>query len=172
MRVNLIKEEVGTFSVQWKEVIDILLLIIFIVSLASHYYLLYSDRALLQNNLQSLNNQISNYKVKVAEYNRLKADVEKLESIKNNINKLKYNWGQAVEEQGYVAPDKLMFKTVQIVANKLSIEGRSLNNENVLKLINNMKLSPIYQEVTLINVAQNDDLQFKVDAVISGEDDL
>lgn len=172
MRVNLLKDEVRAFSIQWREVIDVLLLIIFIVGLASHYYLLYSDRALLENNLQSLNNQISNYKVKVAEYNRLKDDVAELESIKQKINQLKYNWNLAVEEQGYVVPDKLMFKNVEIVAKKLSINGRAINNEKVLKLINNMKLSPIYQEVTLINVAQNYDVEFKVEAVISGEDDL
>ena len=172
MRVNLLKDEVRAFSIQWREVIDVLLLIIFIVGLASHYYLLYSDRALLENNLQSLNNQISNYKVKVAEYNRLKDDVAELESIKQKINQLKYNWNLVVEEQGYVVPDKLMFKNVEIVAKKLSINGRAINNEKVLKLINNMKLSPIYQEVILINVAQNYDVEFKVEAVISGEDDL
>ncbi len=172
MKVNLLKDESSTFSVQWNEVIDVLIVIIFIVGLASHYYLLYSDRALLQSNLQSLNNQISNYKVKVAEYNRFKDDVEKLESIKDNINRLQYHWNLAVEEQGYVVPDKLMFKSVDIVDNKLNLNGRALNNEKVLKLINNMKLSPFYQDVTLINVSQNDDVQFRVEAVISGEDDL
>ncbi|NLM96286.1 MAG: PilN domain-containing protein [Halanaerobiaceae bacterium] len=172
MRVNLLKERMKDITINWIEIATVIGVIFFVIALVCHYYFFLLAKAnALDSEIRSLNNQINTLLVKVQEYNALKAKVDRLEEIKAKMDKLQYIWLDVVMEQGYVSPSNLMLERMDIQNNILSLTGLAANNQKVLDLINNMKLSPMYDEIKIIRVTQDEDSAFDLEAVIATETD-
>ncbi|MEJ6950065.1 PilN domain-containing protein [Natronospora cellulosivora (SeqCode)] len=171
MRVNLVKERNKAYQINWKEVAIVIGVSIVLIALGIYYFMLVQDSRYLQQDINNLDNQINNVLVRVAEYNRLDRKVEELENIKEQMEAYKYVWDLALIEKGYVIPNNTMLLNLQIEDRNISINGRAASNQLILTLIDNMETSPVYDDVTLINLTRNDDTQFNIEAVITGEAD-
>lgn len=171
MKVNLLKERNQAYSINWMEIIVIIVVVLFVIGTGVHYFTLYNQRSILEDEVVSLNSQVATLRIKVAEYNKLKERVEELTRIKEKMDTLKYVWDKAIIEQGYVNPGQVMIDNLNIEGNHLEINGKSASNQRILDLIDYMKVSPIYSNVSLKDVqAEGDDSTFQVDALIVDEE--
>ncbi|MFP4017188.1 MAG: PilN domain-containing protein [Halanaerobiales bacterium] len=169
MKVNLLKERNQVYQINWKEIAIVITVSLFIISLGIYYFILFQESSYLQNEVNSLDSQVMSLNIKVAEYNQLKNKVEELEDIEEEMLALKYYWDLALIEKGYIIPANTMINNMEIEDKSISLNGRALTNQAVLTLIDNMELSPIFDEVDLINLSRNDDSQFNIEAILVGE---
>ncbi len=174
MKVNLIKESSQTYSINWIEVLIVLTLVLFMLGIGFHYYVLYSQNMVLETDVRNLGNQLNNLRIRVVQYNKLKNKVNELERIKEKMDTLRYVWDDAIIEQGYVIPENVMLSNLTIEKFNLSLTGRANDNQKVLELIKNMKLSPQYKDVKIISLNQANDANFSLQAVIveTGDNDV
>ncbi|MFP4662177.1 MAG: PilN domain-containing protein [Halanaerobiales bacterium] len=172
MKVNLLKERNKAYSVNWMEISVVLLVVLLIAGVGIHYFTLYNQKSLLDTEVENLNTRALSLKIKVAEYNRLKAKVEELTRIKEKMDTLKYDWDRAIIEQGYVVPGQVMLKDLTLDGSNLTLQGRAANNQRILDLIEYMKLSSVYEDVSLQDLQTEDsDIVFTIDALIAEEGD-
>lgn len=171
MKVNLLKETNNNYSINWLEIIAVICVVLFFGVIGFNYYNLYSETSFLRAEIENLDSQLNNINLKLVEYRKLENKVEELEVLKENLDERRYVWNDAVIEQGYVIPHNTMLYSLEIEENRLFITGRGANNQQILELISNMKNSPIFHEVKLINLNQNYDTEFTIQAIVIGGDD-
>ncbi len=170
MKVNLLKERIEVYSINWKEIATIIAVVLVLLGMIIYYILLSMEISVLKSDIRNLDGQINTLLVRVAEYNRLKREVEELEDIREKRASLKYVWAEAIIEQGYVIPTQAMLTNLDILDNNITIIGIAANNQKVLDLISNMKASPIYDNVNIISVTHHSYYtHFSIEAVIAEE---
>lgn len=171
MRVNLLKERIEVYSINWKEIATIIGVILVLLGMIVYYILLSMEIGVLKSDIRNLDGQINNLMIRVTEYNRLKAEVEELEKIKEKRASLRYVWAEAIVEQGYVIPTQTMLTNLDILDDNITINGIAVNNQKVLDLISNMKVSPVYDDVNIVSLfSQSDYTNFTIEAVIVEEE--
>lgn len=169
MKVNLLKERNQIYQINWKEISIVIIVSLLIISLGVYYFLLYQESSYLNNEVDRLDSEIIALNRRVAEYNQLEDRVEELEGIEEEMLALKYYWDLALIEKGYIIPANTMLNQMEIQDREISLNGRALTNQAVLTLIENLELSPIFDEINLVNLSRNDDSYFNIEAVLVGE---
>lgn len=171
MRVNLLEEKKQSSAINWGETIFIISLLIFIAVLGLNYYFLYNGQKSLKTEVNRLDRQLVKLSISLNEYHSLEKRVKELEEIEAKMAALRYVWNDIIREQGYLIPQKTMLETMEIEGDILQLFGRAENNLRVLELINNMKLSPFFKGVKLLNLRENNDVEFRIQALVNRESD-
>lgn len=166
MRVNLLEEKKQSSSINWGETILVISLFIFIAILGVNYYFLHAGHKTLKAEVNKLDRQLNKLSVSLSEYHRLEKRVKELERLEEKMAALRYIWNDIIREQGYLIPRRTMLETMDIDGDTLQLFGRAESNLRVLELINNIKLSPFFEGVKLLNLRENSDVEFRIQALI------
>lgn len=171
MRVNLLTETKRDFSINWLEICIITIVILIVVLLGWQYYSNQNKINLLKQEITNLDSQLNIAMAKKNEYLELQSKITELEKKKQELAALTYYWDQAVKEMGYVIPDQAVLKFMQLNDNLLSASGLAVDTREVLKLVNNMKKSPVYDDIKLIKIEDQGEINFQLEARLVGEGD-
>lgn len=169
MKVNLLKKRSQAYSINWMKIGIVITVVLFILGIGLYHYLLSTESIVLKTENINLDKHLKNLRIRVAEYNKLKNKVEELENIKEKMISYNYFWDKVILELGYVIPTETMLNNFEIENSSLSLYGIAENNQKVLDMIDNMNLSPIYDDVKLIEIIQDNDVIFKIEAKIIDE---
>lgn len=168
MRVNLAKRETGIFSLNWIRVGVTILIIILIVGLGLNYYILDIGKDSLNNEINSLNQQLRVLTPKKEEYLNLKTQVSQLEREFERVEG-KYIWAYISQETGFVIPQNVELKSFSVSGQRLSISGNAENTELLINYIDNMNESPFFGNVTLQSYINQDSISFDIASEITKE---
>ncbi|MFW6021891.1 MAG: PilN domain-containing protein [Halanaerobiaceae bacterium] len=172
MKVNLIKDKSSAFSVNWIEMAVIGVLGVVLITVAIYFYSMYSYNLSLQNQINNLDTEINELNIKVAEYRKLENMVEELQDVEEKMESLEYIWNTAVIEQGYVVPESTMLTYLEVNSqNEISLNGLADDNKKVLQFMNNLNISPIYKQIKIRRLTQDEDSDFELNAIVIEEGD-
>lgn len=163
MRVNLAKRETGIFSLNWIRIGVTILIIVLLVGLAYNYYSLITRKDILDEEIESLDQQLKVLNPKKEEYLNLSSQVSQLEREVQEIEG-RYIWGYITQETGFVIPENVQLNSFSISNNSLQVSGRAENTELLINYINNMNQSPYFNNVTLQSYDNQDEIIFNIDA--------
>jgi len=166
MRVNLLKERNKAYTINWIEITIIITIILCLASIGIFILVQNNKITVKENEIASLENQIRILTVRVNEYNELKAKVEMLEEIKAKMDTLEYVWDDILLELGYVIPSQTMINRMALTDKTIAINGLAIDNQKVLDLLENMKLSPLYSDVKLVDIVHINDANYNITAEI------
>lgn len=171
MRVNLARKETGVFSLNWIRVGSTILVIVLIAGLAFNYYFLTTKKDSLTSELDSLNQQLRVLEPKKEEYLNLRTQVTQLEKEVERVEG-KYVWPHITQESGFVIPENVELNSFSISGKNLRISGKANNTELLIDYIDNMNQSPLFDQVTLQNYVNQENIKFNIDAIVSrGEEE-
>lgn len=170
MRVNLAKRETGIFSLNWIRVGVTLLIIILVAGIAYNYYFLTTKKETLNQNIESLDQQLRVLNPKKEEFLNLRSQVSQMQQEVERIEG-KYIWAYITQETGFVIPEDVELNSFSISGEQLQVSGNANNTELLINYINNMNESPYFENVTLQNYVNQEEIQFNIDAVVTREGD-
>jgi Tfp pilus assembly protein PilN len=170
MRVNLAKRETGIFSLNWIRVGVTLLIIILLAGIAYNYYYLNQQQDILNQEIESLNQQLRVLNPKKEEFLNLRSQVSQMEQEVERIEG-KYIWAYITQETGFVIPEDVELNSFSISGEQLQVSGNANNTELLINYINNMNESPYFENVTLQNYVNQEEIQFNIDAIVTREGD-
>ena len=165
MKVNLLEEKNPSIEVNWNEVFITLLVIIFILTLSGHFYVLYRQKTILQNQVNTLNNKIDYFQPRVNRHHELTNKIEKLKKIEN-ITWQRFMLSNALDDLSYTVPQKLTLESILIEDGLINMSGFARDNENIVTFVNNLKLSPYFKNVSLNQLKSGKDITFKLETNI------
>jgi len=168
MRVNLAKRETGVFTLNWIRIGVTVLVIILIAGIAYNYYFLTQKKQILNKEIESLDQQLRVLNPKKEEYLNLRTQVSQLEQKVERIEG-KYIWAYITQETGFVIPQNVELNSFTISGDQLRVSGNANNTELLINYIDNMNESPYFENVTLQNYVNQEDIQFNIDAAVIRE---
>jgi len=163
MRVNLAQKETGVFSLNWIRVGVTILVIVLIAGIAMNYYLLTARKDILTQEIKSLDQQLRVLNPKKEEYLNLRTQVSQLEQEVERIEG-RYIWAYITQETGFVIPENVELNSFSISDMNLSVSGKARNTDLLINYIDNMNESPFFENVTLQNYVNQEDITFNIDA--------
>ena len=163
MRVNLAQTETGVFSLNWIRVGVTILVVVLIAGIAMNYYLLTARKDILTQEIQSLDQQLRVLNPKKEEYLNLRTQVSQLEEEVERVEG-RYIWAYITQETGFVIPENVELNSFSISDMNLSVSGNARNTELLIDYIDNMNESPFFENVTLQNYVNQEDISFNIDA--------
>lgn len=163
MRVNLVQKETGVFSLNWIRVGVTILVVVLIAGIAMNYYLLTSRQEILTQEIKSLDQQLRVLNPKKEEYLNLRTQVSQLEQEVERVEG-RYIWAYITQETGFVIPENVELNSFSISGTNLSVQGKANNTELLISYIDNMNESPFFDNVTLQNYVNQEDITFNIDA--------
>ena len=163
MRVNLVKKETGVFSLSWIRVGVTILVVVLIAGIAMNYYLLTARKDILTQEIKSLDQQLRVLNPKKEEYLNLRTQVSQLEQEVERVEG-RYIWAYITQETGFVIPENVELNSFSISDMNLSVSGKARNTDLLINYIDNMNESPFFENVTLQNYVNQEDITFNIDA--------
>ena len=163
MRVNLAQKETGVFSLNWIRVGVTILVVVLIAGIAMNYYLLTARKDILTQEIKSLDQQLRVLNPKKEEYLNLRTQVSQLEQEVERIEG-RYIWAYITQETGFVIPENVELNSFSISDMNLSVSGKARNTDLLINYIDNMNESPFFENVTLQNYVNQEDITFNIDA--------
>src|SRR6056297_3672091 len=168
MRVNLAQKETGVFSLNWIRVGVTILVVVLIAGIAMNYYLLTARKDILTQEIKSLDQQLRVLNPKKEEYLNLRTQVSQLEQEVERVEG-RYIWAYITQETGFVIPENVELNSFSISDMNLSVSGKARNTDLLINYIDNMNESPYFENVTLQNYVNQEDIQFNIDAAVIRE---
>jgi|AntRauTorckE6833_2_1112554.scaffolds.fasta_scaffold16431_2 Tfp pilus assembly protein PilN len=165
MRVNLVQRETGVFSLNWIRVGVTILVVVLIAGIAMNYYLLTTRQEILTQEIKSLDQQLRVLNPKKEEYLNLRTQVSQLEQEIERVEG-RYIWAYITQETGFVIPGNVELNSFSISGTNLSVQGKANNTELLIDYIDNMNESPFFDNITLQNYVNQEDITFNIDADI------
>lgn len=166
MRVNLIAKKKQNLTINWIEVLIILIIFLLIFILGLNYYLNYIKLTILRDVVDNLDNQLAIYLPKQEEYLQLQKEVENLETDFQAGQQV-YAWVEALNELGYVVPETVTLKYVIINKGSLSLAGIAKDSKDIIEMVDNFKISPYFNTIKLKQVNQQQEILFQLEALLS-----
>jgi Tfp pilus assembly protein PilN len=163
MRVNLAQKETGVFSLNWIRVVVTILVVVLIAGIAMNYYLLTTKKDILTQEIKTLDQQLRVLNPKKEEYLNLRTQVSQLEQEVERVEG-RYIWAYITQETGFVIPENVELNSFSISDMNLSVSGKARNTELLIDYIDNMNESPFFENVTLQNYVNQEDITFNIDA--------
>ena len=171
MRVNLVKKETGVFSLSWIRIGVTILIVVLIAGIAYNYYFLTTRKEILNQEIDSLDQQLRVLNPKQEEYLNLRTQVSQLEESVQEIEG-KYTWAFVAQETGFVIPENVELNSFSVSGQNISVSGKANDTELLINYIDNMNESPYFGNVTLQNYVNQEDITFNIDAdVLRGGDE-
>ena len=168
MRVNLAKQEAGVFRLNWIRIAVTVLVVILLAGVAYNYYYLTTQKQTLNQEIDSLDQQLKVLNVKKQEYLNLRTQVSQLEQAVESIEG-KYLWAYITQETGFVIPQNVELNSFSISGESLKVSGKANNTELLINYIDNMNESPYFDDVTLQNYVNQEEINFNIDAAVIRE---
>lgn len=165
MRANLLNEPNKKYTVRWKLIVSLILIIILITLMLFSYYQSRSRLVSLRNEVKNLDSQLSDILSRKEEYLKLQSKIEKIKD--NGSYRSYYNWDKVIREQGYLVSENVMIDSLEIKSNKLFVDGIALNNEYFLEYLENTYESPYFKDVKINYIDQKDNLHFNLEVNIA-----
>ncbi len=155
IKINLLptKKARKTLGVKQELLVNGLLLILIMIVLGVLWTWQNKDVARLEAQKKEKTQQLDQLKKVVAEVEQFKKDKELYEQKIQIINDLEAQQSGPVhilDELSLNIPDKLWYETLTLKGSTLTLSGSAFANIAIVDLINNMKRSPYFQNVQLI----------------------
>lgn len=171
MRVNLAKREKGVFRLSWIRIGVTILIVVLIAGIAYNYYFMTTRKEILNKEINSLNQQLRVLNPKKEEYLNLRTQVSQLEETVEEIEG-KYTWAFVVQESGFVIPENVELNSFSVSGKDLTVSGKANDTELLINYIGNMNESPYFENVTLQNYVNQEEITFNIDAdIVKGGDE-
>jgi type IV pilus assembly protein PilN len=155
IKINLLptKKTRKTLGVKQELLVNGFLLILIMIVLGVLWTWQNKDVARLETQKAEKTQQLDKLKKVVAEVEQFKKDKELYEQKIQIINDLEAQQSgpvHIIDELSLNIPDKLWYETLTLKGSTLTISGSAFANIAIVDLINNMKRSPYFQNVQLI----------------------
>lgn len=171
MRVNLLAEHKRVYSINWAEVLLIILVILLVLVLGLNYYLSSRQLAVIKTEVKNLDRQLAMILPQKKECLQLQEKIIVLEALGKEIKAARYYWDKVILDYGYVVPEKTMLQFLQIENNSVSLGGIAASNDQVIELIKRMQESPFFNVVQIRQLVEQGEVNFRINAVVSGGSD-
>ncbi|MFW6257011.1 MAG: PilN domain-containing protein [Bacillota bacterium] len=162
MRFNFLEEK-KHIPIQWKKIIYVVGTVLILVLPALHYYNLYSENRMLENEINSIEIELQSVQHQRREFENLRDQLNVLNLMSKEIIDARYYWDQVVLEQGYVIPELISLQNLTIRNNSIFLSGIADNNDYIVNLIRDMEDSEFFNNVKIEKLEVN----FRLNASIS-----
>ena len=167
MRFNFLEEKKQA-AVNWSRIFFTVLMAIIILLPTLHYLNLYTEQRELKRETAAIEDQLAEIRDERLEFEELKRRIEYLNILGEEIISARYYWDQVILEQGYVIPELLTLRNLEIQENGIHLSGIADNNDPVISLINQMENSDFFFNVKIEGLDRTQEVNFKLNARING----
>lgn len=170
MRINLLSDKKPIYTINWFRVLILIMLCIFLTIFGIIYYILASSLSILMDEVNQLEKQFDVLMPRHKKYVALKRKVIKLQKLEKEYTVGKSLLVEIVKEQGYLVPESIKLEYLEVDNDHFILEGVATNNQDIIKLVANLKDSPHFYQVQLQQVSCQDKLKFNIAALVHGKD--
>ena len=171
MRVNLLDEKRIRRQVRWDQIFIVLMVVVFLVLPAFHYYLNRAELQRLKEDRDSLQAQIEELQPQEQRYYELQEKIREFE-IPEEVVVTRYRLQEPLSEFGRILPEEMTFKNMDYEDGSMSIDGFAGDIEDILKLAENIHNSDVLRLGTLQHFSREDHVDFSIDLSLQTREEL
>lgn len=171
MRVNLLDEKEIRRQIRWDQIFIVIMVIVFLVIPAFHYYLNYSELKSLEREKESLQAQIEELQPQEERYYELQEQIREFE-LPEEIVVTRYRLQEPLEEFSHILPEEMTFVNIDYEEGNMSIQGYAGDIEDILSLAENIYNSDMFDLGTLHHFTRDDHVDFFIDLSLNTREEL